>query len=239
MLSRILDRGIDAFLFALKKYFRIQVEGIEWVPPQGRCLVVSNHSGFAGADAILLSHLLRCHRGQPPVILAHRAFFKWVPALRPFFERFNLREACMDSGVSALQEERCVLLFPEGEDGNFKPSSERYHLQPFHTGFLRMARETGALMIPCLVLGAEEAHFNLGKIELSSFGKTIKLPLPLNLIPWPARWKVHFLPPIDPDVAVPPQNHPLKHPEWVALAEKFRMSFQSAMDADRAHRNQP
>ena len=88
------------------------------------------------------------------------------------------------------------MIFPEGEHGNFKPSSEMYKLQEFKRGFIRMALETGAPIIPTLVIGAEETHVNLSRLKLTKFLRGVVLPLPLNLIPLPSKWKIIFMEPV-------------------------------------------
>ena len=55
-----------------------------------------------------------------------------------------------------------------------------------------------APIVPCTIVGAEESHLNLGNIDLSRFMKDIRIPIPLNLIPLPAKWKIRFWDPIDP-----------------------------------------
>jgi len=57
-----------------------------------------------------------------------------------------------------------------------------------------MAIETGAPIVPVIVIGAEETHINLAKMKFTKYINFI-LPLPLNVIPLPARWKIKFLNP--------------------------------------------
>jgi hypothetical protein len=47
-----------------------------------------------------------------------------------------------------------------------------------------------------LVIGAEETHINLAKLKFSRYLRGLVLPLPLNVVPLPAKWKIVFLPPI-------------------------------------------
>ena len=90
-----------------------------------------------------------------------------------------------------------IILFPEGEYGNFKPTSKAYQLQEFKRGFVRMALKTGAPIVPTMIVGAEETHINLKQIKFSKLLRGVVLPLPLNVIPLPAKWKIKFLKPID------------------------------------------
>jgi 1-acyl-sn-glycerol-3-phosphate acyltransferase len=182
----------------LRGYFRVEVKGIEHLPKKGRALITPNHSGFAGADAVLLTSIIKRETRRRPRILAHRSFFDFSNALKDLAEGRGLKRASVQGGIDVLKNDRLLILFPEGESGNFKSSFNRYKLQHFHTGFLRMALEADAPIIPCTIVGAEEANFNLGNINLGRWAKNIRIPLPLNLIPLPSKWRIEFHAPIDP-----------------------------------------
>jgi 1-acyl-sn-glycerol-3-phosphate acyltransferase len=59
-----------------------------------------------------------------------------------------------------------------------------------------MALETQSPIIPTLIIGAEETHINLSQLKLTRFLSGAIIPIPLNLIPLPIKWKIIFLPPI-------------------------------------------
>ena len=59
-----------------------------------------------------------------------------------------------------------------------------------------MALTTQKPIIPAIIIGAEETHINLSKLKLSKFLRGTVLPLPLNILPLPAKWKIKFLEPI-------------------------------------------
>ena len=65
-------------------------------------------------------------------------------------------------------------------------------------GFLRMALETKKPIVPTLIIGAEETNLNIGNFDFSKIVKGLRIPMPLNMLPLPAKWKIVFLPPIDP-----------------------------------------
>lgn len=185
------------WLQLLRGYFRIKIEGLENIPRKGGAIIVSNHSGFAGVDALMLSHVIKRETRRRARLLAHRAFFDFSKTLKSVSECFGLHKASVTGGQEMLKQGRLVILFPEGEVGNFKPTFKRYQLQPFHTGFLRMTIPNGVPIIPCVIIGAEEANFNLGNVDFSRFIKGIRIPFPVNPVPLPAKWKIRFLPPID------------------------------------------
>ncbi len=183
------------FLELMKTYFRVQVEGGENLPKRGRALITPNHSGVSGFDAMVLQHEITRASGRPPRVLTHHLWFLTKTTSIPA-NKLGFIEATTDNGIKALNKNQLVVLFPEGEYGNFKPSSKAYHLQEFKRGFVRMALETGSPIVPTLILGAEETHVNLSRLKFTKFLRGVVLPLPLNLIPLPSKWKIIFMEPI-------------------------------------------
>src|SRR6185437_10522863 len=160
------DRGLKGFLKFLKTYFRVEIQGLENLPAKGqKGVICPNHSGYAGTDAVLLADLIHEHTGRRPRILAHRAFFDFSESVKAVSESFGLHKASIENGVDVQNRRHLLIIFPEGEKGNFKPSALRYRLQEFKTGFLRIAIEANAPIIPCVIIGAEESHLNLGNIN--------------------------------------------------------------------------
>jgi 1-acyl-sn-glycerol-3-phosphate acyltransferase len=189
-------RVLPHFLLEIaRKYFRLEVEGIENLPKRGAGLIIPNHSGYSGFDAFLLSHEIFKAIGRVPRVLTHHFWFLTQATAIPA-EKVGFIEANMANGLAQLKKNNLVVLFPEGESGNFKPTVQRYHLQEFKKGFIRMALMRQCPIIPTLILGAEETHINLAQLKFAKYLRGIILPLPLNLIPLPARWKIVFLPPI-------------------------------------------
>jgi len=183
------------FLELMKTYFRVQVEGAENLPKRGKALITPNHSGVSGFDAMVLQHEITRASGRHPRVLTHHLWFMTKTTSIPA-NRLGFIEATTDNGVKALNKNQIVVLFPEGEYGNFKPSSKAYQRQEFKRGFIRMAIMTGAPIVPTLILGAEETHVNLSRLKLTKFLRGVVLPLPLNIIPLPSKWKIIFMEPI-------------------------------------------
>ena len=59
-----------------------------------------------------------------------------------------------------------------------------------------MALQTEAWIVPTLIIGAEEANINLKTLKFAKFLRGPILPLPLNIIPLPVKWKIKFLEPV-------------------------------------------
>lgn len=183
------------FLELMKTYFRVQVEGVENLPKRGCALIIPNHSGVSGFDAMVLHHEITRACGRYPRVLTHHLWFLTKTTAIPA-QRLGFIEASMENGVKCLNKNQLVVLFPEGEYGNFKPSSKAYQLQEFKRGFVRMALATGAPIVPTLVIGAEETHVNLSRLKLTKFLRGVILPLPLNVLPLPSKWKIIFMEPV-------------------------------------------
>lgn len=195
--SRPMDRGLDALCDLLASYFRLELGGLQHIPRTGAAIVAPNHSGFAGLDVVMIAHALHKHLHREYKIIAHRAYFDLFQLLRRIAVSFGFIEAKWANAEAELNAGELLLLFPEAESGNFKSSLKRYQLQPFHSGFVRLAARTGAPIIPCLVVGAEESNFNLGNIDLRRLVSHLVIPLPVNIVPLPAKWRIEFLPQVD------------------------------------------
>lgn len=194
--DELIYRVMPQFLLELLcRYFRLEVTGVEHLPRRGAALIAPNHSGYSGLDSLLLTHEIHRATGRVPRTLTHRFWFlskaTAIPAAKVGFVK-----ATMENGLAQLRKKNLVVVFPEGETGNFKPSIKRYRLQDFKTGFVRMALRQQAPIIPTLIIGAEETHINLSQLKFSGILRGASLPLPLNLVPLPAKWRIVFLPPI-------------------------------------------
>lgn len=189
-LPRLLFEGI-------RTYLRLEVENIHYVPRRGRVLVVSNHSGCFGLDAIMLSYMLHKALHRIPRILAHWSFLGHLPIVAKVAEKMGMKPATGRQGIELLQKNQITIIFPEGMGGSFKPSRKKYKLQHFYTGFIRMAILSKSPIIPALIIGAEESNINLTTLHSEKWVKGFTAPLPLNVIPFPAKWKIRFLQPVD------------------------------------------
>lgn len=165
-------KGLDAygiskdrlavFFSALKllyrSYVRVTVHGIEHVPARGRAMVVGNHSGGLPLDAgMLLTSLLLDH--EPPR-LAHGMVEKFVqewPIVSHWFQRCGQLVGLPENAIRLLEDERILMVFPEGARGTGKLYKDRYRLVRFGTGFIRLALQAKAPIIPCAFIGGEEA----------------------------------------------------------------------------------
>lgn len=176
-------------------YFRCQTFGVDNVP-DGRAIVVANHSGQLPFDGAMINAAVLLER-EPPRYL-RSMIERFVPAT-PFASAFMSRSGQVlgtpENAKRLLGAEEALLVFPEGVRGLNKEFRKRYRLQRFGHGFMRLAIETDTPVVPVVVIGAEEQAPNL--LDASGLAKIVGLPaFPVvpQLIPLPAptRYRIYF-----------------------------------------------
>lgn len=198
-------RPISEFL--LQRYFRTKVEGIKNVPANGRCLIVSNHSGTLPLDGLMLRTALRLeHPSARELRWLAEDFLFYLPFAGVFMNRVGAVRACQENAERLLEKELLVAAFPEGVQGIKKLFRERYRLQRFgRGGYIRLALRMQAPLVPCAIVGAEETNPLLYRVEylaglvgLPYIPVTPTFPLlgPLGLLPAPSRWRIRFGEPV-------------------------------------------
>ncbi|MBW2735154.1 MAG: acyltransferase family protein, partial [Deltaproteobacteria bacterium] len=209
--TRLNEYGYDAFgfnredfrlgllmaRFFYKTYFRARCFGIENLP-QGRVMLVANHSGQLPFDALTIGGAL-FYEANPPRIM--RAMIERFVAKLPFVGRFFAGTGQV-IGTEAncerlLADEEAILVFPEGTAGISKPITRRYQLQPFGLGFLRLALRTKTPIVPVAVIGAEEQApaFNvrpLAKLLGAPAFPVMPIPPFFPILPLPTRYRIYF-----------------------------------------------
>lgn len=93
-----------------------------------------------------------------------------------------------------------------------------------------MAMATKASIVPVVVIGAEEANINLANISLAKALKGTIIPIPLNVIPLPAKWKIIFLPPID--MSKYSKKHTANQELVHSISEKVRAKIQERINEE-------
>jgi 1-acyl-sn-glycerol-3-phosphate acyltransferase len=116
--------------------------------------------------------------------------------------RIGAVRACQENAERLLGKDALVAVFPEGAKGIGKLYRDRYKLQRFgRGGFIRLCLRTRTPIVPCAIVGAEEANPMLYRVEYMTkslgipyFPITATFPAlgPLGLVPAPTKWKIRF-----------------------------------------------
>lgn len=198
------------FTFLYKIYWRVETSGMENIPDEGRALLVSNHSGQLPWDGTMIgTAVLTEHPAQRLVRSLYATWFPTLPFFSAMFVKLGQALATVENGMRLLEQDELVAVFPEGYKGVGKLFKDRYRLARFgRGGFVRMALNTQAPIIPVAVVGAEETYISLAKAPL--LAKLIGFPyfpisptFPwlglLGFVPLPTKWYIDFGEPIPMD----------------------------------------
>jgi 1-acyl-sn-glycerol-3-phosphate acyltransferase len=185
--------AIAPFVWLYKHYFRVETHGVEKVPA-GRVFLVGNHAGQIPIDGTMVGVAMLLEHDPPRLVRAMTE--KWAASL-PFvstvFARSGQIVGTPENCRRLLQMGEAVMVFPEGVPGISKLWPERYHLQEFGLGFMRLALETETPIVPVGIIGSEEQAPAL--LNLRSVGKLIgfpALPLTITPVPLPTKYRLYF-----------------------------------------------
>jgi len=194
-------RGVLPVLLLYRYWFRVETEGIEQVPPGG-VLLIANHAGQLPFDATMVSTAMLLE-ADPPRLVRGMAEY-WVPQL-PFVSELAARSGAVagtpETCREMLEAGEAVLVFPEGVRGMNKLFKDRYRLQRFGTGFMRLALEAQVPIVPVAVVGSEEQQPGLANwrglgraLGMPAFPVTPTFPWlgPLGLLPLPVKYRIYF-----------------------------------------------
>ncbi len=187
--------------FMLRLWFRAECFDLQRVPA-GRVLLIANHSGQLPFDgAVIASAMLLEH--EPPRMprTMVEKFATALPAFGNLVYRSGSVTGLPDNCRRLLENDECVLVFPEGARGISKPFRERYRMTAFGHGFMRLALETNTPIVPIAVVGAEEQTINMFDfkslariLHTPSLAITPLMPLigPLAMLPSPVKYRIYF-----------------------------------------------
>ena len=219
------------------------------MPDEGAALLVSNHAGggipFDGAMTKLAIFREKQNPRHSRMLVLD--WLMGLPWAADFAKRTGQALACSENAVDLLRRGELVGVFPEGAKGMAKPFSQRYNLERFgRGGFVRIALQTGAPIIPVAVVGSEETYPKIGSVPF--LNKLIGAPfIPitltfpwlglLGLLPLPSKWHIEFCDPIDvsqygPDAA---DDRALV----LQLSEQVRSTIQQRLRANLLKRKTP
>ncbi len=179
-----------------RSYFSVRTRGIEHVPRRGRTMLVGNHSGGIAIDAAMVA--VSCMLEMDPPRLAHgmaEKFINRVPLLSEWAARGGALTGLPEHAERLLQDDRLLLVFPEGARGTAKLFRERNSLVEFGTGFMRLALKTRTPIVPLAVLGGGEAFptianaYKLGRLFGVPYVPVVAYGVPF---PLPTRIEIEY-----------------------------------------------
>lgn len=131
----------------LKVFFKLKIEGKEFIPQKTNFIVVANHSSFL--DPFIVS-----------VALPQKV--SWISL--NYFQKFTLVNWILrhiDSIPTGSSSEKALSLLMKKENVGLFPEGTRSHdgkIREFKRGAALLAIKTGRPILPCAIIGAYEAY---------------------------------------------------------------------------------
>lgn len=195
-----LEIVFSALAWLYRHYFDVRVFGIENVPDRGRAMIIGNHSGGVAVDgAMILTSLLL--EKDPPRLgqgMAEKFLNRW-PIVSQWTNRIGQFTGLPEHASRLLEDERVLMVFPEGARGTAKLYPQRNSLVRFGTGFMRLALETGSPIIPTAFIGGGEAIPTIHNSK--TLGRLVGAPyVPITPygppLPRPVSCQIYYGPPM-------------------------------------------
>jgi len=228
-----------------RRWFRVELRGGERVPRGTGALLVANHSGTIGIDALMT--MVAVHDDVPGgrhlrVLAADLVLA--APVLGDLARRAGITLATPADAERLLADGELVGVWPEGYKGVGKHFRDRYRLQRFgRGGFVASALRAGVPIVPCAIVGAEEVYPKIG--DIAPLARLLGLPYvpvtpffpllgPLGLVPLPSRWVVELGEPVRTDLA--PAGTADDPAAVLDLADQVRETIQETLHDLLLHR---
>lgn len=199
---RLAPRAMLPMALFYRHYLRVETRGIERVP-EGRVLLIGNHAGNTFAwDGAMLATALYLDAEPPRMVRGMGEYFlSTLPWFNVAMQRLGSVVGTPENCVQLLEHGEAIMAFPEGARGFVKTWDQRYRLQQFGLGFMRLALETRTPIVPVGIVGSEEQSPAIA--NLTSLGAligspalpiTLTFPLlgPLGFLPLPVKFRIHF-----------------------------------------------
>ena len=191
-----LEKAFRVTSLLYKNYFQVRVSGRENIPQRGRAMLVGNHSGGVALDGLMV--IASCFFELEPPRLAHgmaERFINRFPFASVWASRCGQLTGLPEHAQRLLEDDRLLMVFPEGARGTAKLWKERWSLVDFGTGFVRLALRTKTPIVPFGFIGGGDAIptvtnlYKIGRLAGVPYVPVTPWLLPL---PRPVRLEIQY-----------------------------------------------
>lgn len=157
------ERFVTAAEPLARRWFRFEVRGLDWVPPDGGALIVGNHSGGMLTPDVLIfaaAFYRRFGYQRPLYTLGHDGMF--VGPMSGWLTRLGVIRASSANTARALRSGGVVLVFPGGIYDAYRPTlTENVIDFNGRTGYVRAAIDAQVPIVPVVSIGGQESQLFL------------------------------------------------------------------------------
>jgi 1-acyl-sn-glycerol-3-phosphate acyltransferase len=239
-----LTQAYRALGFFYRRYFDMKTHGGEHIPRRGRAMLVGNHSGGVALDGAMV--IGSCFFDLEPPRLAQGMAEKFInrfPVASIWASRCGHFTGIPEVAQRLLEDDRLLMVFPEGARGTAKLYKDRWSLVDFGSGFMRLALKTKTPIVPFGFIGGGDAIPTV--MNLYKLGRLVGVPY-IPVTPWiaavprPVKLEVHYGEPLrfqgtgaEEDVVIDGYVEQVKA-AIAALIEKGRASRRGAIAEEKA-----
>jgi len=188
--------ALEALRVFYRHYFSVECHGVGNIPARGRAMLVGNHSGGVAIDGLMV--IASAFLEMNPPRLAQGMVEKFInqfPFASLWTNKTGQFTGLPEHAIRLLEEDRLLMVFPEGARGTAKLWKERYSLVDFGTGFMRLALKTQTPIIPFGFLGGGDAIPTISNAR--TLGKLLGVPyIPVTpylvALPLPVKLEVFY-----------------------------------------------
>lgn len=239
-LRRVLDAVTDG-LHPVVNLSRPYVDGLENLPPDGRFLLVGNHTQF-GSEVFLIPDAVRRSIGTRVRPLADRNFGRLRGLPADLMAAFGGVIGEPENARELMRHDETILVFPGGGGEIAKFKGEEYTLRwQERSGFARLSVENGYPILPVGLVGGDDVYrsWTTRDSAYAKFSAALSrrlngrpdMAMPLvrgigpTLIPRPQRMYLRFGPPIDTTTPLGVGNE-----QWVDMVrERTRLQLEDIL----------
>ena len=144
-----------------------ELEGLENIPEEGPCVIVSNHP-HGMSDGLMIGDIAMKRRSDIRIVV--NEFLNCVRGMRPYLitvdvyggeEAKRANMAGMREMLKWLREGHCLILFPSGSAASWSEEDGRVIDDPWQTNMGAIIRKTGATVVPMHFSGQNGRLFQL------------------------------------------------------------------------------
>lgn len=220
--------------FLRKYYWRIEAQGLEQVPHEGRAVLAGTHRGFMPWDAVMILHLIERHTGRVPRFLVHPGLLKFAFTAN-VIRKLGGVLACRENADRILAANELLGILPEGVEGAFSLYRDAYKIGSFRRDdFVKIALCHRTPIIPFVIVGNAEILPMFARIKSRWWTRHLDWPyfpittFPMVPAPLPSKWHVQFLPAVD--IERYPPEAARDRSVVKAISLEVRTAMQKALD---------
>ncbi|MEW5737096.1 MAG: 1-acyl-sn-glycerol-3-phosphate acyltransferase [Thermodesulfobacteriota bacterium] len=181
----LIDWLIPPIGWALTKYFRAEVRGVERIP-KGAALYVGNHNmiTYTLDTGIFLAEAYKVHgMDAMPYALQHDLGVV-APVLRRLAAFAGGMRASKENARRVFAAGKKVLTYPGGDLDACRPFRDRDKIVfGGRTGYIKLALRENVPVVPVVAAGAQAVFYILS--DMRSLAKMLKLPERFRISAWP------------------------------------------------------